>query len=178
MDETPVGRFVRRLAEYMALAGGAILIVITITTVLSIVGRLLIPIGLSAIPGDFEIVQAGMLFAIFAFLPWCHLTRGHAIVAVLTDRFSNRFNAVTEFLMDVAMMGAATFIALRLWVGLLDKLGNRESTFILRVPVWWIYSVGMIGAVVFVIVALYCAVRSARNAFSANPGRPVSEAGE
>jgi TRAP-type C4-dicarboxylate transport system permease small subunit len=178
MDETPAGRFVRRLAKYTAIAGGAMLIVITLVTIASVIGRALIPLGLGAIPGDFEIVQAGMLFAIFAFLPWCHLERGHAIVEILTDRLPVRLNAFAEFVWDVAMMLASAFIAWRLGVGLLDKLGNRESTFILRMPVWIIYTSGAVGAVIFVAVAIYCAVRSGRNAFFANPSRPASEVAE
>jgi TRAP-type C4-dicarboxylate transport system permease small subunit len=130
------------------------------------------------VPGDFELIQAGILFAVFAFLPWCHLERGHAIVAILTDRFPARLNAIIEFVWDVVMLVAAVFIAWRLWAGLLDKYGNGESTFILRVPLWTIYSCGMVGAVVFVIVAVYCAVRSGRNAVSAHPIRAVSGASE
>lgn len=178
MDETPVGRFVRAIARFLALAGGMVMIGLTVVTVLSIIGRALIPVGLSAIPGDFEIVQAGMLFAIFAFLPWCHLERGNAIVAILTDRFPVRFNAIAEFIWDVVMLVAAAFIAWRLWVGMMDKLGNSESTFILRMPVWPLYGLGMVGAIVFVIIALYCAVRSGQNATSANPRRPASEIAE
>jgi TRAP-type C4-dicarboxylate transport system permease small subunit len=178
MDDTAVGRFVHRLAKFTAMAGGAAMIFITLITVLSIIGRVLIRWGLSPIPGDFEIVQAGMLFAIFAFLPWAHLERGHAIVAILTDRFPVRFNALAEFIWDVAMLLTAAFIAWRLGAGMLDKLGNKESTFILRIPIWAIYSAGLVGAVIFFIIAAYCAVRSGRNAFSANPSRPVSEATE
>jgi TRAP-type C4-dicarboxylate transport system permease small subunit len=178
MDDTPIGRAVHALARYTALAGGAVMIAVTAVTVFSIIGRALIRFGFSAIPGDFEIVQAGMLFAIFAFLPWCHLERGHAIVAILTDRFPVRFNALAEFVWDVVMFVAASFIAWRLWVGLVDKFGNRESTFILRFPVWIIYTLGMIGAAVFVVIAFYCAVRSGRNSFSANPEKPASEVAE
>jgi TRAP-type C4-dicarboxylate transport system permease small subunit len=178
MDDTLAGRFVRGLAKFTAMAGGAAMIFITLITVVSIIGRALIRWGFSAVPGDFEIVQAGMLFAIFAFLPWAHLERGHAIVAVLTDRFPVRFNALAEFIWDVAMLLTSAFIAWRLWAGMLDKLGNKESTFILGIPIWVIYSTGLVGAVIFVIVAAYCAVRSGRNAFSANPSRPVSEASE
>jgi TRAP-type C4-dicarboxylate transport system permease small subunit len=178
MDETRIGRLIHSLARYMALAGGAVMIVVTAVTVISIVGRSLIRFGLSPIPGDFEIVQAGMLFAIFAFLPWCHLERGHAIVAILTDRFPVRFNALAEFVWDAVMFVAGSFIAWRLSVGLFDKLGNRESTFILRFPIWIIYTLGMIGAAVFVVIALYCAVRSGRNAFSAQPQKPVGEVAE
>lgn len=177
MDDTLAGRAVHGLARLVALAGGAVLVVVVAVTVVSIVGRLLIPVGLSAIPGDFEIVQAGMLFAVFAFLPWCHLVRGHALVAILTDRFPARATALLEFLWDLVMLGASSFIAWRLYAGLLDKLSFRESTFILRLPVWIIYAAGMVGAAVFVVIALYCAVRSGRNALSAAPLRPLGGGG-
>lgn len=178
MDETPIGKFVHALARYTAIAGGAVMIVITVTTVISIIGRILIPFGLSPIPGDFEIVQAGMLFAIFSFLPWCHLERGHAIVAVLTDKFPVRFNAVVEFVWDIAMLLVALFITWRLWFGMLDKFGNKESTFILRLPLWISYATGVFGALILIVVAAYCVARSGRNAFSANPVRPASEVAE
>jgi TRAP-type C4-dicarboxylate transport system permease small subunit len=178
VDSSRIGRLVHALARYTAIAGGAVMIAVTAVTVISIIGRALIRFGFSAIPGDFEIVQAGMLFAIFAFLPWCHLERGHAIVAILADRFPVRLNALAEFVWDVVMLVAASFIAWRLWFGLLDKLGNGESSFILRFPIWIIYSLGMIGAMVFVVVALYCAARAGRNAFSATPQKPVGEIAE
>jgi TRAP-type C4-dicarboxylate transport system permease small subunit len=178
MDDTPVGRLVHGLAAGIAIGGGIALIVITAITVLSVVGRAMIPFGLGAIPGDVEMVQAGILFAVFAFIPWCHLERGHAIVAIVTDRFPTRFSAVAEFLWDIAMLVAAVFVAWRLLAGLLDKYVNRESTFILRIPLWLVYSAGLIGAAVFVIAALYCAMRSGRNAIAADPVRPISGAGE
>jgi TRAP-type C4-dicarboxylate transport system permease small subunit len=178
MDETPVGRFVIRLASAAALAGGASLAFAIIVTVVSVVGRILIPIGLKPIPGDVELVQAAVMFAVFCFLPWCHLERGHAIVAIVTDRFPIRFSAVAEFLWDILMFVTAAFIAWRLSAGTLDKFGNRESTFILRIPLWIIYSAGMVGALVFVVAAAYCVVRSARNATSGSPVKPLSGAGE
>jgi TRAP-type C4-dicarboxylate transport system permease small subunit len=178
MDDTPVGRAVLRLAMVVAFLGGVVLVAITAITVFSVIGRALIPFGLGAIPGDFELVQAGILFAVFSFLPWCHLERGHAVVAIVTDRFPVRLSALAEFLWDVAMLVAAVFVALRLWAGLLDKLGNRESTFLLRVPLWLIYSAGLVGAVVFVIAAVYCVARSGRNAVSRQPVPPLSGAGE
>ena len=86
MDSSVVGRLVHSLAKAAAIGGGLALVAVTAVTVVSIVGRILIPVGLRPIPGDFEIVQAGVLFAVFCFLPWCHLERGHAIVAIVTDR--------------------------------------------------------------------------------------------
>lgn len=178
IDDTPLGRIVFGLAATAALLGGVALVAITAITVISVIGRALIPLGLGAIPGDFELVQAGILFAVFAFMPWCHLERGHAIVAIVTDRFPVRFSAFAEFIWDLAMLGAAALVTWRLWAGMLDKLGNGESTFILRVPLWMVYSAGLVGAAIFVVAALYCAIRSGRNAFAARPSRPVSGAGE
>jgi TRAP-type C4-dicarboxylate transport system permease small subunit len=178
VDETTVGRLVRRLTAAVAILGGVALVAITAITVVSVIGRALIPLGGGAIPGDFEMVQAGMLFAVFAFLPWCHLKRGHAIVAIVTDRFPVRLGALAEFIWDLIMFVAAALITWRLWAGLLDKLGNAESTFILRVPLWMIYSAGLFGAVIFVVAAAYCVVRSGANALSASPVRPLSGAGE
>ena len=110
IDDTPLGHIVFRLAAAIAILGGIALVAITVTTVVSVVGRALIPFGFGAVPGDFELVQAGILFAVFAFLPWCHLERGHAIVAIVTDRFPVRFSAIAEFIWDVAMLVAAAFV--------------------------------------------------------------------
>lgn len=178
MDETPLGRVVIWIARLAAIAGGIALAFAALVTVVSVIGRALIPLGLAPIPGDVELVQAAILFAVFAFLPWCHLERGHAVVAILTDRFPVRIGAIIEFIWDVVMVVAAAFITWRFAYGLLDKLSNKESSFILRIPLWIIYAGGMIGAVAFVIVAIYCALRSGNNAVSARPVAPVSGAGE
>ncbi len=178
MDSLFVGRLVHGLARVAAIAGGCALCLVTLVTVVSVIGRAAIPLGLGPIPGDFEIVQAGVLFAVFCFLPWCHLERGHALVAIVTDLSPVRLSAILEFIWDVAMLVAASFIAWRLWAGLVDKIGNRESTFILRVPLWMLYSAGLVGALIFVVVAAYCAIRSGQNAASRSPVKPLSGTGE
>jgi TRAP-type C4-dicarboxylate transport system permease small subunit len=178
MDDTRIGRLVYGLARVAAIAGGCALSIVTLVTVVSVIGRMGIPLGLGPIPGDFEIVQAGVLFAIFCFLPWCHLERGHAIVAIVTGYFPVRFSAALEFLWDALMLVVASFIAWRLWAGLADKIGNRESTFILRVPLWVIYSAGLIGALIFVVIAVYCVLRSGQNAAAREPVKPLSGTGE
>jgi TRAP-type C4-dicarboxylate transport system permease small subunit len=182
MDSTPVGRFVFALARYTALAGGAVLVAFMMITVLNIAGRALLPLNqlfgvriFAPIPGDYEIAEAGLAFAAFAFLGWCSLTRGHAIVSLVTDKFPIRANAVIELVMETLTLAAAVFIAWRHWAGMLDKFSNGETSFILRFPMWWAYAAGMVGAVVWVIVLIYCVARSAQNAISANPVMPEAE---
>jgi TRAP-type C4-dicarboxylate transport system permease small subunit len=172
MDNTPVGRLMFRLATAVAIAGGLSLVLVTVVTMVSVIGRALIPIGLKPVPGDYEIVQSGVMFAIFSSLPLTQYLRGHADVAVLTDLFPTRLTAVIEFIMDILMLAATVFILWRFGAGLVDKYNNREMTLILHMPIWWAYAAGMLGAICTVIVSLYCVARSGVNATSRHPHKP------
>jgi TRAP-type C4-dicarboxylate transport system permease small subunit len=172
MDSTLVGRLVHGLARSVAIAGGVVLCIVVGIVVISVIGRALIPFGLSAVPGDFEIVQFGVLFAIFCALPLTQFLRGHADVSILVDTLPVRAVVIIEFVMDVLMLLATVFILWRFGVGMVDKYQNREMTFILHMPLWWTYAGGMLGAVCMVIVSAYCVVRSFANAISRNPIKP------
>lgn len=174
MDDSSIGRLIHGLAKVLAFAGSLVLIAVVVVVVTSVIGRTLMWAGLRPIAGDYEIVEAGVLFAIFAFMPWCHLVRGHAIVGVVTDHLSARVNVVIELFMDVLMLAVAIFIAWRHWAGMMDKFSYQETTFILRMPIWWSYAGGMVGAAAFVIVAIYVVARSAKAAVSPNPQMPSS----
>lgn len=174
MEDSSIGRLIHGLAKALAIAGGLVLIAVVVVVVCSVIGRTLIWAGLRPVAGDYEIVEAGVLFAIFAFMPWCHLVRGHAIVGILTDHLSPRINVLIELFMDVVMLAVAIFIAWRHWAGMMDKFSYQETTFILRMPIWWSYAASMIGAAAFVIIAVYVVVRSTVAAASSNPQMPNS----
>ena len=55
---------------------------------------------------------------------------------------------------------------------MIDKFSYQEMTFILRMPLWWTYAGGMLGAVGIVIVAAYCVVRSLTQRDLAQPHKP------
>ncbi len=155
-----IGRFIEGLTRITALAGGLVLTILIVVTVVSVGGRALVFAGLAPIPGDFELVEAGTAFAVFAFLPWCHLNRGHAVVEILTMHFSTRANRFIEVIANLLMLIFAALICWRHWLGTIDKASYGETTFILQFPIWWAYAAGLVGAVVFVIVAAWCLVRS------------------
>ncbi|MGH1329656.1 MAG: TRAP transporter small permease [Paracoccaceae bacterium] len=148
------------LARYTALLGGIVLIAVVIMSCVSIIGRALSIIGLSSIPGDFEMVEMGIGFAVFASLPWCHLNKGHASVDLFQPAFGRYLNAVIDVVADALMFVVSALIARQLWLGMLDKKQYSETTFILQFPVYYAYAAAMLGAVVFVIVSLYCFGRS------------------
>lgn len=149
-----IDRVIIWLARLCAIAGGVMLIGLVGLTTVSVTGRALTPIGLGPVPGDFELVEMGTAFAIFAFLPWCHLTGGHASVDLLVSRFQRPAQRWLEVMSQALMLGAAAVLAWRLALGMLDKKEYGDTTYLLQVPVWWGYAAAMAGATVFVLVAL------------------------
>ena len=144
----------------LAIAGGTVLVALTIITIVSITGRELNWMGLGPVPGDYELVEAGTAFAIFAFLPWCHLKRGHVTVDLFMMRFGSRVNASVDTVSNILMTAVMVLITWRLWLGLVDKKTYQETTFILQFPVWWAYTAAMIGACFAVVVSAYTIWRS------------------
>ena len=146
---------VERLAVWTALAGGAVLVAVVAMTCVSIAGRALTGLGLGPVPGDYELVEIGIGFAAFAALPWCHYTRGHATVELFTARLGVRANRLLDAAIDLAVLATAGLLAWRLAVGMLDKKAYFETTFILGIEIWQAYALGLVGAAVFCIVALW-----------------------
>lgn len=161
-DDALLAKIIHAIAATMALAGGLVLVALVALTCVSVLGRALISLGLGPVPGDFELVEMGVAFAVFAFLPWCHLNRGHAAVELLTRTFGRTANAWLDLVADFLMLLVAGLITWRLALGALDKRSYHETTFILETPIWWAYAACLVGAVVFTIVALYCVLRSLR----------------
>lgn len=175
--EKRVGRVVDVLARLMAYGGGVVLLAISAMTVVSIVGRAGIGVGLGPVPGDYELVANGCALAVFSFLPYCQLKRGHVTVDILTDHFPARLRAVTGLLGDMLISLAALVVLRQLWFGFAEKfpygsdalrevlgMGYKpfypETTYELEIPVWMPYGFALLGAAMFALVALYTVWRS------------------
>ncbi len=166
------GRLVTSLARKVALLGGLVLLLIAAITLVSVVGRALLPLGLKPLRGQFELVEAGTLFVISAFLPWCHLNRGHAAVAIFTDQLGPRFNALIDLVSDILLLGVALVVTWRHLAGMLDKMAYGETTFLLRFPLWWSYSAALIGLFTWILVGLWTSANSAHALFSSSASAP------
>lgn len=150
-----IGRAVEWLARMLALVGGGVLVIIAILTCVSIVGRALIFAGLGPIQGDFELVEAGAAFAVFAFLPWCQINRGHASVDLFTNFMSQTVNRWIDLIGEVLMSIAIFIIVWRLWEGTLVKMRYGDTTFILEFPIWWAYAACLPAAVIGCLISAY-----------------------
>ena len=170
-------RLMNGLARLMALLGGLVLTALIVLTCVSVIGRTinsllhsgwivailgdtartLLDTGVGPILGDFELVQAGMAFAIFAFIPYCQITSGHATVDLFTSGLSVQTNRFIQLVVDVVFAAILILIAWRLYEGMLDKMRYRETTFLLQFPIWQSYAASLAGAVVSGLVGVYVA---------------------
>ncbi len=114
--------------------------------------------GIGPINGDFELVEAGVAFAIFAFLPLCQLTSGHASVDIFTARLKPWVNRALRAVTDSVFAIVLIVIAVQLFDGMMSKLGYGETTFLLQFPVWWGYAASLLGAVCAAVVGSYIAI--------------------
>jgi len=142
------------LAHAMAVIGGLVLLAIVIMTCLSIAGR---EVGLGEITGNYEILEAGIAFAIFSFFPICQLYGGHATVDVFTSGLGLRVLRWLRAFWEVILAAAIIFLAWRLEGGLERYLRNGETTLFLQFPVWWAYAASYVAACIAALVAIYCA---------------------
>ncbi len=174
-------RFIERLARAMALLGGLVLTLLIVMICVSVLGRSLntllhgwlgkvmpgfsewaLELGVGPINGDFEIVEAGVAFAIFAFLPLCQLTSSHAVVDIFTEKLPPRINRALQMVIEIVFAAVLVLIAVQLFGGMLAKFRFGENTFILQFPVWWGYAASFCAAVVAAIVGIYMAVMRIR----------------
>ncbi|SFR48558.1 TRAP transporter small permease [Litoreibacter janthinus] len=175
--EARVGRALEWACRALAYGGGLILVAAALVTVASIIGRFFLFAGLGPVRGDFELVETSCAIAIFAFLPWCQLRRGHVTVDVLVNQMSKRAKAFFGLLGDVAISVVSSLILWRLYLGFAEKfpygsdvfrdvfrMGARpyypETTYELELPVWIPYGLATIGAALFFIVSLYTVWRA------------------
>ncbi|KAA2313723.1 TRAP transporter small permease [Pseudooceanicola sediminis] len=166
------------LARIMAILGGLVLTVLILLTVVSVFGRTLngilhwewleaiapggtkalLDLGVGPVLGDFELVEAGIAFTIFAFLPLTQITASHATVDVFTAILPVTANRVLIAFWEVIFAIAMVIIAWRLYDGMLGKMRYNETTFLLQFPVWWAYAASFGAAVVAAVVTVYTAL--------------------
>ena len=184
-----------KLSRWMAGAGGVVLAALILVICLSVLGRgintmmhngffqtnlkgladLVLSTGVGPILGDFELVEAGVAFAIFAFIPFCQITQGHATVDILTASFSERTNRVLVMLAEALFCAVLALIAWRLFDGMMSKKSYGETTFLIQFQVWYGYAVCMPPAILAVCVSGYLAVMRAAEMLTGRALLPHSQ---
>ncbi len=171
-------RLIQFLARFTAVIGGLVLTVLILMTTFSIIGRTinkvlhseyfqtqlnglsqgLIDLGIGEINGNYELLEAGIAFAIFSFLPICQFYGSHASVDIFTSFLSRRINRWIAAFWELVLTAVILLVIWRLFEGMQRYIGNGETTLFLQFPVWWAYAASFAAGIVSCIVAVYCAV--------------------
>ena len=134
-------RLVTWLARATAVLGGLVLCALIVLTTLSIIGRSLnklfhtdiaqsafgglsnwaINAGVGEINGSYELLEAGVAFAIFAFFPVCQLYTGHATVDVFTSALPPRALAALRAFWEIVLAATIVFLTFRLADGMMRR---------------------------------------------------------
>jgi TRAP-type C4-dicarboxylate transport system permease small subunit len=167
-----------RLSRLLAYLGGLMLVALIVLACVSIAGRSLnglmhsgwmqatlpgladwvLALGVGPVNGDFELIESGIAFSIFAFLPLCQMTGGHATVDIFTSGLSPRASRMLRMVTEVVFAGVIVLIAVQLFDGMQSKRDSGQTTFLIQFPVWWAYALSMVGAAAAAITAVYLAV--------------------
>lgn len=155
----PGGRWLMRVCEWFALAGGAIFVGIAIMSVVSITSRALFS---KPLQGDYELVQVASAVFVAMCLPLCQMRYGNIIVDFFTTRLSRasqrRLDAAGALLLALVM----TLVSWRLMAGTISLREAGETTTILGWPVWWTYALMVPGAALTAIAGFYTALERLR----------------
>lgn len=143
--------FVRRLIEWWALAGGAVLMAIAVMTTWSAASGWLLG---RPLPGDFELTEVLVAIAVFAFLPYCQQTDANVTADLFTSRAGPRALASFRLLGALIALAVALLLTWRTWAGLLDYRKYVETTAILKIPIWWAYVPALASLVLLVVACL------------------------
>ena len=165
-----------RAARFMAICGGLVLALLIVIICISVVGRSLngllhgwigtvlpavsawlLQLGVGPINGDFELVEAGVAFSIFAFLPLCQISGGHASVDIFTSKLPSGLNRGLQMMIDIVFAIALIVMAYQLYKGMLSKQSYGDTSFLLQFPIWWAYAASLVGVVMAAVISVYVA---------------------
>jgi TRAP-type C4-dicarboxylate transport system permease small subunit len=150
-DRLAINPVIVRLTQWLALAGGALMLASIAVTLLSVVGRY----GFNApVPGDYEIVELVCGVGIFLFFPYAHATGSNIVVEFFTLRVSRRRQRALDLVHEIVFAGVAALLAWRLSLGFAEKFLNGESTALVRIPFWWSYSFAVTSMTLLCIVCI------------------------
>ncbi len=162
-------------SRIMAVLGGMMLTALVFLTVYAVVVRALdrlfhwmlgadigtglarwmIDAGVGPMLGTFELLEAGIAFVIFAFLPICQITGGHATVDIFTAGMSQGTSRVLRGVTETVFAAILVLIAVQLFGGLMTKFNSGQETLELGLPVWYSYAIALVGAALAAVVSVY-----------------------
>lgn len=155
------------LAKGCAIVAGVVVVVITLLTTWSIVGRWLFS---SPVMGDTEVIEFAMAVVVAGCLPICQWRGDNIIVDFFTTRASARTRARLDrlgALLVAVMMG---LIGWRTVVAIFDQKASGSVTMLLQWPEWIAYALMAPPLIVTAAMGLYTGLTGRNGAVAGDFG--------
>lgn len=146
----PVGRVLFGVSWALAIFGGLLCCIIAVLVTASVTGRYLLS---APIQGDYDLVGIICGCAVFAFLPYCQMTRGNVVVDFFTAGVSPRGKAVLDGLGTLLYLVIAVLFTWRLYYGALELRDTSQVLAAYNFYRWWTLPFG-IGCMVILIASI------------------------
>ncbi|MEO8303159.1 MAG: TRAP transporter small permease [Betaproteobacteria bacterium] len=150
----PFGRTLQAVTKVFALAGGLVLVAMTVMSLVSVVGRAAFSKPLA---GDYELIQLGCAIAVAAFLPHCQMRGGHVIVDFFTAKSRPEVRAALDTLGALLVGVAAAVFAWRLTAGAIGLQQANDQSTILEIPTWYAVALMVPSFALFAVAGFYTA---------------------
>ncbi|WP_460274307.1 TRAP transporter small permease [Celeribacter sp. ULVN23_4] len=152
--------FVTRLADFFAMLGGAILLVIVLVTTTNtgafILDRLLGLFGLnvSGLPGYEDFVQLAISGAALMFFPFTQASRGHVAVDLFVANAPMPVKWILDRMWLTLTAGVALFLAWWMVQGMVEVRSDAAEAGVLGWPIWPFYLPGIASMILWAIVSV------------------------
>ena len=150
---------IERLAEYWALIGGLLLILIVVVTSWNVGAFTLDKIArifganVAALPGYEDFVRLIISAAALMFFPYCQLKRGHVAVDLFVSRFPRSFKEKINQTWLLVTAGTALFLMYWMIKGIIETHSDGVSSPVLGLAEWPFYIPGIISLLLWAVVA-------------------------
>jgi len=152
----PVGRFLFRTSKVLAIFGGFLCFFMAIMVTVSVTGRYLFS---SPIPGDYDLLAILTGCAVFAFLPYCQITRGNVLVDFFTVGMAPRGKALLDAIGTFSYLAIAILFTWRLVYGGIELYHSGEVLANFNFYRWWTVPLNVFCMIILIIVIAYTFAR-------------------
>lgn len=152
----PVGRLLFKTAAALAVFGGGLCCAMATIVTVSVAGRYLFS---APIPGDYDLIAIICGCAVFAFLPYCQITRGNVLVDFFMADMNPRGKAALDAFGTLLYLLVAVVFAWRLFYGGFELRANAEVLASFDFHRWWTVPFDLMCMVVLVAAIAYTLAR-------------------
>ncbi len=157
----PIGRILLRISIFLAVLGGLLCCVTAAMVTVSVTGRYLFS---APVPGDWDLIGIFCGTAVFAFLPYCQMTRGNVVVDFFTANMAPRGKSILDGFGTLLYLVIAAMFTWRLYYGGWELYESSEVLAAFNFYRWWTVPLHLACMIVLLCVIAYTLVRDIKGA--------------